>query len=186
MSLAESNVTPPECGDVTLIARSAIGGGDGLARKSKAGKGGEPPATTALLKRRRRLALASAYLLLFALLGALSLAYPAGWMPGPLSDEHAFTGDRCDTCHSPWGDVESRCANCHEGATLEKPWHEHRQAEIPREAAAPLSGGPLSKTFGAGGLTALSLVAAGSVLAAALVQGRISPRTRLLDWRRER
>jgi hypothetical protein len=131
--------------------------------------------TRRTLARRRRLALASAHLLFFSLLGALALGSPRGWMPGPLSQEHEFTGDRCDACHAPAGDVASRCANCHEAATLERPWKEHRHEEAKDGSAW----GPLSRAAGVGGILGLAALASGLTMAAAVLWPRRRVRLRL-------
>ncbi|MBX9933575.1 MAG: cytochrome c family protein [Methylobacterium sp.] len=47
-----------------------------------------------------------------------------GWrssfQPGPLSEKHAFLGDRCETCHTPTRGVEATaCITCHATAAAD-------------------------------------------------------------------
>ena len=129
------------------------------------------------MRRRRRVALASLYLLFFALLAAFALASPQGWMPGPLSREHQFTGDRCDSCHSPGGDVASKCGNCHENSTLAKGWREHRRDEFHLTNGSSVAGGLLSRSVGGSGIVGLSVAGAAIVFALALAWDRLVGRS---------
>lgn len=61
---------------------------------------------------------------MFAVVGAMLTVYSSGsaalplWAsavrPGPLSQAHAFLGDRCESCHAPnRGIVATKCVTCH-------------------------------------------------------------------------
>ena len=131
------------------------------------------------LARRRRLALASLYVLFFGLIAALSLASPRGWMPGPLSEEHEFTGERCDACHAPASDdIGSRCANCHNNVTLDKEWREHRRGELIGATGGSVSAGALSRTVGSAGIVGAAAAASGSAFFGFVVWGRVATQKR--------
>jgi hypothetical protein len=144
----------------------------------KAARGARPPVAF-VLARRRKLASSAAYLLLFSLLAAFVVGQPSGWMPGPLSEEHAFTGDRCDSCHAPASDdVESRCSNCHNDATLDRGWREHRREDMGLTTGASVPAGTLSRAVGGAGMVALAGAASGILVLLASARGPLSRRTR--------
>ncbi|MBX9826088.1 MAG: cytochrome c family protein [Xanthobacteraceae bacterium] len=62
-------------------------------------------------------AVAAAVTIIFSLYrsGSTSIpAWPNAFKPGALSAQHAFLGDRCDTCHTPIRGVEAAtCIGCH-------------------------------------------------------------------------
>lgn len=103
----------------------------------------------------------------FAAVLLYSSLLPGGHMPGPLSPEHEYIGDRCESCHKPLtGDTESGCLTCHPPAELVGGWREHRRERENLTNESSARAGWMTRNLDDAGIWVLSLGAALSVIGA--------------------
>ncbi len=95
------------------------------------------------------------------------LLYPTAHMPGPLSKEHSYIGDRCEACHKPLtGDTESGCLSCHAPGEVANGWREHRRDQYNLTNESVARSGTFTTSLDEISLWVVVLALSGTVLGA--------------------